>query len=86
MPKIIFQPLMIANPPERLTEERTYPALLVLATFWVLGITYPQSIKRSGHFLTADCKSARTPNGGKGISGATGMHLLRAKLYFVFCG
>ena len=28
MPKIIFQPLMIANPPERLTEERAYPALL----------------------------------------------------------
>ena len=44
----------------------------MLATFWVLGITYPQSIKRLGHFLTADCKSAGTPNGGKGISGATG--------------
>ena len=51
MPKIIFQPLMIAN---------------------------PQSIKRLGHFLTADCKSAGTPNGGKahpaqrkGISGVT---------------
>ena len=36
----------------------------MLATFWVLGITYPQSIKRLGHFLTADCKSAGTPNGG----------------------
>ena len=96
MPKIIFQPLMIAN---------------------------PQSIKRLGHFLTADCKSAGTPNGGWaypaqrnrhirrygrhirrsgiGISGATeflpilsrgrilcprDMHLLRAKLYFVFGG
>ncbi len=41
-------------------------------------ITNPQSIKRLGHFLTADCKSARTPNGGRaypaqrvGISGAT---------------
>ena len=56
---------MIANPPGRLTEERAYPALQVLATFWVLGITYPQSIKRLGHFLTADCKSAGTPNGGK---------------------
>ena len=37
MPKIIFQPLMIAN---------------------------PQSIKRLGHFLTADNISAGTPNGG----------------------
>ena len=36
MPKIIFQPLMIAN---------------------------PQSIKRLGHFLTADNISAGTPNG-----------------------
>ena len=34
-------------------------------------IANPQSIKRLGHFLTADCKSAGTPNGGKGISGAT---------------
>jgi len=42
------------------------------ANAWRLGITYPQSIKRLGHFLTADCKSAGTPNGGKGISGATG--------------
>ena len=36
----------------------------------MLGITYPQSIKRLGHFLTADCKSAGTPNGEKDISGA----------------
>ena len=43
----------------------------MLASAWVLGITYPQSIKRLGHFSTADCKSAGTPNGGKGISGAT---------------
>ena len=42
------------------------------ANAWGLGITYPQSIKRLGHFLTADCKSAGTPNGGKDISGATG--------------
>ena len=41
------------------------------AIAWLLGITYPQSIKRLGHFLTADCKSAGTPNGGKDISGAT---------------
>ena len=34
------------------------------ANAWGLGITYPQSIKRLGHFLTADCKSAGTPNGG----------------------
>ena len=39
------------------------------ATAWLLGITYPQSIKRLGQFLTADCKSAGTPNGGKDISG-----------------
>ena len=43
----------------------------MLATAWLLGIANPQSIKRLGHFLTADCKSAGTPNGGKGISGAT---------------
>ena len=41
------------------------------ATAWLLGIANPQSIKWLGHFLTADCKSAGTPNGGKGISGAT---------------
>ncbi len=34
------------------------------ATAWLLGIANPQSIKRLGHFLTADCKSAGTPNGG----------------------
>ena len=44
------------------------------ATAWGLGITYPQSIKRLGQFLTADCKSARTPNGGKDISGTTEVH------------
>ena len=42
------------------------------AIAWGQGITYPQSIKRLGHFLTADCKSAGTPNGGKDISGAGG--------------
>ena len=36
----------------------------MLANAWLLGITNPQSIKRLGHFLTADCKSAETPNGG----------------------
>ena len=41
------------------------------ANAWLLGIANPQSIKRLGHFLTADCKSAGTPNGGKGISSAT---------------
>ena len=41
------------------------------ANAWGLGITYPQSIKRLGHFLTADYKSAGTPNGGKDISSAT---------------
>ena len=35
------------------------------AAAWVLGIANPQSIKRLGHFLTADCKSAGTANGGK---------------------
>ena len=43
----------------------------MLATAWLLGIANPQSIKRLGHFLMADCKSAGTPNGGKDISGAT---------------
>ena len=42
----------------------------MLATAWRLGITYPQSIKWLGHFLTADNISAGTPNGGKDISGA----------------
>ena len=37
----------------------------MLANAWVLGIANPQSIKRLGHFLTADCKSAGTPNGGR---------------------
>ena len=37
----------------------------MLANAWVLGIANPQSIKRLGHFLTADCKSAGTPNGGQ---------------------
>ena len=40
-------------------------------------IANPQSIKRLGHFLTADCKSAGTPNGGKGISGATDFFILK---------
>ena len=35
------------------------------ATAWGLGIANPQSIKRLGQFLTADCKSAGTPNGGR---------------------
>ena len=35
----------------------------MLATAWLLGIANPQSIKRLGHFLTADCKSAGTPSG-----------------------
>ena len=42
----------------------------MLANAWVLGIANPKSIKRLGHFLTADCKSAGTPNGGQDISGA----------------
>ena len=36
----------------------------MLVTAWLLGIANPQSIKWLGHFLTADCKSAGTPNGG----------------------
>ena len=35
-------------------------------------IANPQSIKRLGHFLTADNISAGTPYGGKGISGTMG--------------
>ncbi len=34
-------------------------------------ILVAESIKRLGHLLAADCKSAGTPNGGKGISDAT---------------
>ena len=30
----------------------------------MLRIANPQSTKRLGHFLTADCKSAGTPGGG----------------------
>ena len=37
----------------------------ILATAWLLGIANPQSIKWLGLFLTADCKSAGTPNGGR---------------------
>ena len=48
------------------------------ANAWLLGIANPQSIKRLGHFLTADCKSAGTPNGGKDISGATDGYCLGA--------
>ena len=52
----------ICNPP--------YPIDMPAAA-WRLGIANPRSIKRLGHFLTADNISAGTPNGGKGISGAT---------------
>ena len=48
----------------------------MLAIAWRLGITYPQSIKRLGHFLTADNISAGTPNGGKDISGATDIYFI----------
>ena len=37
----------------------------MLANAWLLGIANPQSIKRLGHFLTANCKSAGTSNGGQ---------------------
>ena len=50
----------------------------MLASTWVLGIANPQSIKRLGHCLTADCKSAGTPNGGKGYPA------LRKFSYFLF--
>ena len=46
------------------------------ATAWGLGIANPQSIKRLGQFLTADCKSAGTPNGGKDISGTREFFIL----------
>ena len=50
----------------------------MLATAWLLGIANPQSIKRLGHFLTADNISAGTPNGGQDISSATEGHFLTA--------
>ena len=31
-------------------------------------IANPQSIKRLGHFLTTDCKSVETPNGGNKVA------------------
>ena len=51
------------------------------AAAWRLGIANPQSIKRLGHFLTADNISAGTPNGGKGISGATGISVVTEKRF-----
>ena len=47
------------------------------AAAWVLGRTYPQSIKRLGHFLTADCKSAGTPNGGRAYPAQRKGHIRR---------
>ena len=46
------------------------------ATAWRLGITYPQSIKRLGHFLTADNISAGTPNGGRAYPALRKMRML----------
>ena len=48
----------------------------MLATAWGLGITYPQSIKRVGHFLTADNISAGTPNGGRAYPALRKMRML----------
>ena len=53
------------------------------ASAWVLGITYPQSIKRLGQFLTADCKSAGTPNGGKAYP-ALGVNVLKYANNYIF--
>ena len=53
------------------------------ATAWVLGITYPQSIKRLGQFLTADCKSAGTPNGGQRYP-ALGVDVLKYANNYIF--
>ena len=56
----------------------------MLATAWLLGIANPQSIKRLGHLLAADCKSAGTPNGGKGISDATDKLVNRRYCYYLW--
>ena len=55
----------------------------MLATAWRLGITYPQSIKWLGHFLTADCKSAGTPNGGQRYP-ALGVDVLKYANNYIF--
>ena len=53
------------------------------ASTWRLGITYPQSIKRLGHFLTADYKSAGTPNGGQRYP-ALGVDVLKYANNYIF--
>ena len=55
----------------------------MLATVWVLGITYPQSIKWLGLFLTADYKSAGTPNGGQRYP-ALGVDVLKYANNYIF--
>ena len=50
----------------------------MLANAWVLGIANPQSIKRLGHYLTADNISAGTPNGGWAYSALRGTVFLES--------
>ena len=44
-------------------------------------IANPQSIKRLGHFLTADNISAGTPNGGKAHPALRNIRRLRIKAF-----
>ena len=50
---------MIANPPERLTEDRTYPALLV--TYPPERLTEDGHIQRYGRYGSHDIRAAPLP-------------------------
>ena len=76
VPTDILSVVKKVRPIKRGDLQSPYP-IDMLANAWLLGIANPQSIKRLGHFLTADNISAGTPNGGRaypaqrvGISGA----------------
>ena len=67
MPKIIFQPLMICNPPSK-NVRPLIPGGFVIPQQKkkhtpLLRISNPQSLNRLGPFLTPDFKSGGTPSG-----------------------
>ena len=70
---------MIANPPGRHPPGRLTEGGHI-RRYGLLGIANPQSIKRLGHFLAADCKSAGTPDGGRAYPAlrSYGSHVIRA--------
>lgn len=69
MPKIIFQPLMICNPPSKKVRPIKTGGFVIPQQkekhTSLLRIANPQSLNRLGHFLTPDCKSGETPSGNK---------------------